>query len=63
MRLISRMESTAFGGWRRNGSLADYWAGNNVNPVKWSKAMSRPKEQVAGWIIEENEKVKGTTGE
>lgn len=48
---------------RRDGSLAGYQDRNNVNSGKKSKAMSRSKEQVAGWIIDGNEKGKGTTGE
>lgn len=41
---------------RRDASLAGYWDRNNVNSVKRSKAMSRLKKQVAGWITDENEK-------
>lgn len=47
----------------RDGSLAEYWDGSNVNCVKRSKAMSRPTEQVSGWINDEKEKGKVTIGE
>lgn len=43
----------------------DPWQGirSNVNSVKRSKAMGRPKGQVAGWITGEKEKGKVTTEE
>lgn len=41
---------------RSNASLAEYRGRSNVNSVKRSKAMGRPKEQEAGWINDEEKK-------
>lgn len=43
--------------------MAEYRGRSNVNSVKRSKAMGRPKEQEAGWINDEEKIRKATTGE
>lgn len=41
--------------------MAEYQGRSNVNSVKRSRPMGRPKEQAAGWINDEGKKV--TIGE
>lgn len=48
---------------RKDESLAEYESRNNVNYVKRSRTMGRPKVEETGWIIDEKEKGKVTTGE
>ena len=44
--------------------MAEYRGRSNVNSVKRSKAMARPKEQQAGWINvrKKKKKIRETTG-
>ena len=44
--------------------MVEYRGRSNVNSVKRSKAMARPKEQQAGWInvIKKKKKIRETTG-
>lgn len=37
--------------------MAEYQGRSNVNSVKRSREMGRPKEQVAGWINDEKKKI------